>query len=103
MIDAHARDEKERERERDVKENAKARNENLQCALIDACPASHDDGSFCRVSVCVFSVVCRLICDVSVQMRVPFQESKFARLANFCWQCAREKNCEHVICNILTT
>ena len=53
MIDAHARDEKERERERDVKENAKARNENLQCALIDACPASHDCMYFCRVCVIV--------------------------------------------------
>ena len=100
----HTRETRKRERERErCKRERKTRNENAQCALIDACPASHDDGSFCRVSVCVFSVVCRLICDVSVQMRVPFQESKFARLANFCWQCAREKNCEHVICNILTT
>ena len=98
----HTRETRKRERER-CKRERKTRNENAQCALIDACPASHDNGSFCRVSVCVFSVVCRLICDVSVQMRVPFQESKFARLANFCWQCAREKNCEHVICNILTT
>jgi len=37
---------RERERERDVKERAEARNENAQCALIDASPASHDDGSF---------------------------------------------------------
>ena len=53
MIDAHARDEKERERERerDVKENAKARNENVQRALFDACPASHDCVYFCRVCV----------------------------------------------------
>ena len=78
MIDAHARDEKERERERDVKERAKARNENLQRALIDACPASHDCMYFCRVSVCVCNVVCRLTCDVSLPKRVPFRESKFA-------------------------
>ena len=54
----HTRETRKRERERDVKERAKARNENLQCALIDACPASHDCMYFCRVSVCV-CVECR--------------------------------------------
>ena len=73
-----------RKRERDVKERAKARNENLQCALIDACPASHDCMYFCRVSVCVFSVVCRLLCDVSLPKRVPFRESKFASKKDDC-------------------
>ena len=74
----HTRETRKRERERDVKERAKARNENLQCALIDACPASHDCMYFCRVSVCVCNVVCRLTCDVSLPKRVPFRESKFA-------------------------
>ena len=54
----HTRETRKRERERDVKENAKARNENLQCALIDACPASHDCMYFCRVNVCVCLVSC---------------------------------------------
>ena len=63
------RETRKRERERDVKERAEARNENAQCALIDASPASHDGMYFCLSCVCL----CRVsTCDVSLPKRVPF-------------------------------